>query len=58
MRYENYKLDAKFKGIITPIEVEQLYQAFKKRLIQELAVSSEELLYSGELIDTTDKSYD
>lgn len=35
---------------------EQLYQAFKERLIKELAVSSQELLYSAELFDTEDKT--
>lgn len=56
MRFDDYRLEAKYKGIISPIEIEQLYQAFKKRLIQELSVESEEWLYSGGLIDTEDPS--
>ena len=34
-------------------DTEDMYQAFKERLIAELAVSTEELLNSGELFDTT-----
>ena len=35
------------------VTVEEMYQHFKERLTVEVAVYSQELLYSGELFDTT-----
>lgn len=37
----------------TSNDVEEMYQAFKARLIAELYVNSDELLYSAELFDHT-----
>ena len=35
-------------------DIEDLYQAFKERLIKELAVRSDELLNDAEVIDISD----
>ena len=41
-----------FGECIYPMTVEEMYQHFKSRIIAELAVKSEEMLYSAELFDT------
>ena len=35
-------------------DIEDLYQAFKERMIKELAVRSDELLNNAEIIDISD----
>lgn len=52
-KMRSYHLKASVDPTGSSTDIEDMYQAFKERLIAELAVKSEELLYSGELIDTT-----
>lgn len=54
-RNGEFCIELHFYESVDSIDVEGLYQAFKSRLMQELAVTSPELLERAILIDNTDE---
>ena len=50
-KVEDYKTKFSFYGCEHYVSAEQLYQAFKKRLMRELEVKSDKLLNNAEIIE-------
>lgn len=51
---EHYVHPKTYGESLYPVTVEELYQHFKTRLINEISVRSDELLNDAEIIDTSE----
>ena len=55
-RMEDYKLTVSFFGCTDSTDIEEMYQEFKIRLINELSVESPELLERASIVDIGNKN--